>query len=153
MIPMHQVQSQLRNIGFNANVRARQEISLLPKILMPGEIIEKVITGTYVSFVSLFVATNKRLLVVDKKFGSLIVEDIPYDMIGEVQYKQTPFKCQMTIYTGSKNLQLNSYHKAKTIAFCEYLEKRMLEERALMMNGGHSRTWAQDHKEPLHRYQ
>jgi hypothetical protein len=116
MISPIQVRKQLDKIGIGNLPLCRAELKELPLLLIPGEEIESLLAGRYVSGYAIMVATNHRLLIVDKKFGGgLIFEDIPYDMIAEVQFVHTPLATQLTVHARSKQFLRRYCGVAKTL--------------------------------------
>ena len=90
---------QLKSLGKKPPFLARAEFKILPKLLLPGEKVEDLVVGIYVGTYALMVSTDSRLIIIDKMPGALVTEDIPYDMIAEVEYHRTAFKTEAIIYT------------------------------------------------------
>src|SRR5690349_14341378 len=86
MVTLKEVEKQLTAIGANNRYWGRAEIIELQHILVPGEQIKAHLTGRYQGGFANFVATDQRLLLVDKKLFYLTVEDMRYDMIAEVDF-------------------------------------------------------------------
>src|SRR5689334_21296733 len=87
MASLKSVEKQLKNIHFNTHAWGKAEISELPNILLDDEKIFECVNGTYEGGFALLVATNLRLLLVDKKpLKYLTVEDLRFDMINQIDY-------------------------------------------------------------------
>lgn len=115
MVSKESVEGQLVRIGFNLRgLINRAEVNELPKILLPDEEIYECVTGYYEGGVALLVATNVRVLLVDKKpFNYLTVEDVRFDMINEMDYSHRLMGAQISISVGSKNLVFRSYNQPR----------------------------------------
>ena len=98
MISMPSVQRQLIDAGFKNRFFGWSAIRQLPNIMVEDEIIEKVISGVYEAGYALVIATNRRILFLDKKPASFVVEEVAYDMVSEVEYRINPFSAHITIH-------------------------------------------------------
>ena len=80
-----EIAEALQASGGDRTVFTKWEFRALPSILVDGELPEMVVSGRYNSSNGILVATDRRLLFVDKGFlGSLQVEDFPYSTIQSV---------------------------------------------------------------------
>ena len=95
-----EIQSQIKNLAGFESFLGRKEIKELPSILWEDEKVENIIQGTYNNGNGVLVATNIRLVFVDKGllFG-LKVEDFPYDKISSIQYETGILMGKLTIFT------------------------------------------------------
>jgi Bacterial PH domain len=109
------VKSQLIRIGFNTSGWTNKaEVRELPHILLPDEEIYECVNGYYEGGFALLVATNVRVLLVDKKpFNFLTVEDLRFDMINEIDYSHRLRTAYISISAGNKNLKFRSYNQAR----------------------------------------
>ena len=68
MVSAESVNEQLKKVGFNINALANKaELRELPNIILPDEEIFECTNGYYEGGFALLVATNIRVLLVDKK--------------------------------------------------------------------------------------
>ncbi|HET8991575.1 MAG TPA: PH domain-containing protein [Candidatus Saccharimonadales bacterium] len=114
MVSKKEVTRQLKALGFNYMGWGRSEISELPHIILPDEEIYECVNGIYIGGFALLVATNIRVLLVDKKpLSFLTVEDMRYDMISEMDYSHRLFGADISISSGDKTLHFKSYNKPR----------------------------------------
>lgn len=114
MVSKNEVTRQLKALGFNSVGWGRSEISELPNIILPDEEIYECVNGMYVGGFALLVATNVRVLLVDRKpLSFLTVEDMRYDMISEMDYSHRLFGADINISSGDKTLHFKSYNKPR----------------------------------------
>lgn len=114
MVSTQSVEDQLKRIGFSAHSWGRTEVSELPSILLEDEEIYECVNGIYEGGFALCVATNVRVLLVDKKpLKYLTVEDLRFDMINEIDYSHRLMGAQISISAGSKNLKFRSYNQPR----------------------------------------
>ena len=114
MVSKESVDEQISKLGFNLHGWGRAELQELPDILLPGEEIYELVNGLYEGGFALVVATDVRLLLIDKKpMKFLTVEDIRFDMISEIDYSHRLLGAQIHISTGYKDLNFRSYNQPR----------------------------------------
>jgi hypothetical protein len=99
MVQLSVIDAQLTKLGIKKTFFSKPEIKELQHILMDGEDIVKCVAGRYHGGFALLVATERRLLLIDKKPLYLTVEDIRYDMISEVDMNTRLFDSSISLYT------------------------------------------------------
>lgn len=105
------------------------EVRELQQIIMPNEQIKFCISGRYEGGFALICATDLRLLLVDKKFMYLTIEDIRYDMIVEVDYNYRMFEANIRVITPNKILSFVSTKKQPLRNATQYVQQRVMELR------------------------
>lgn len=123
------VQKQLRAIGADKFYWGKAERGELHKIMIPGEIIEHIQHGHYESGFATLVATNHRLLLVDKKPFFLIVVDLRYDMIAEVDYGHNIIAATMQIRSSGKDFHFQSFNQQKLRDMTSFIQLKIVEMR------------------------
>lgn len=130
MVSRKVVEEQLRRIGCNIRFWGRSEVNELGRILLDDEIIAECVNGEYSNGFALLVATNHRVLLVDKKpMLYLTVEDLRFDMITEFNYSHRMLNATVRFYTANKTLQFTSWNQARLRRLLEYIQQRVLEMR------------------------
>jgi hypothetical protein len=83
------IKQRIKNLGYNdfTIFLGRKEINQLPDILFEDEVFENIAIGQLESNTVALVATNKRLIFIDKGFLQLQVKDYRYDKISSVEYE------------------------------------------------------------------
>lgn len=126
MPTLQEVKQQANKLDGVSKFLSRKEINELPKILWENEAVENMAQGTYNNGSGLLVASNKRLLFIDKGWFSLKVEDFPYDKISSIQYETGMLSGSITIYcSGNKAAISNIIPKQKCRDFAEYIRARI----------------------------
>lgn len=120
------------------NILSYFELNELPKLLLPGEQIEGVISGFYSVGPATLCVTSERLLLVDKKFIRLIIEDIRFDSLGEIQYSQQLFLSSVRLIFAGQTLQFRSFYRRELRAFIQYVQFKTLKENATDSNPVHT---------------
>lgn len=130
MVSMVDIKQQLKATGFSNKFWGWSAIRELPSILGNDEVIQQAMSGTYEGGHALLIATNRRMLFLDKKPLSFVVEDVPYDMISEVEYTVNLFNTKIMVHCISKNISVNTINGSCARKFVNYVENRVAHLRA-----------------------
>lgn len=129
MVTLQEVEKQLEAIGANSKFWGRAEIVELQHILVPGERVQACLNGRYQGGFATFVATDQRLLIVDKKLFSLAIEDMRYDMISEVDFGAQLLSGTIKVCTPTKNLTFTTYKPQVLRQVTSYIQQRVMQVR------------------------
>lgn len=128
MVTRQSIEAQLKKIGFNERAWGRQEIKELPNVILPDEEIFECVNGVYEGGFALLVATDVRVLLIDKKpLNYLTVEDLRFDMINEIDYNHRAFGAYVDITTGNRELKFRSYNRERLRKLISHVQHRMAE--------------------------
>ena len=117
-----------QKIGFGGGRFNQAEIKELENILLPDETIYECVNGYYEGGVALLVATDIRVLLIDKKpMGFLNVDDVRFDMISDIDYSHRIVGAQININCGMRNLLFKSYNQARLRKAIGHIQQRMSE--------------------------
>jgi hypothetical protein len=108
MVHISIIEAKLAKLGFKTTMWFKPEVKELQNILMDNEDIIGCVAGRYFGGFALLVATDRRILLIDKKLPYISVEDIRYDMISEIDYSAQMFDSTITIFTVNKQHRFNS---------------------------------------------
>lgn len=126
MIHKDEVGDQLKRLGVNFQFWCRPEIRELPNILFENEQLQHVLIGRYEGGFALFCATDRRVLLVDKKPFYLTLEDIRYDMISDVQYNHRLIDATVRLGTVHKTVAFKGYNHIKLRNFTSYIQEQVM---------------------------
>lgn len=130
MISKQAVDEQLKQIGCNFKFWGRSEVNELGRILMEDEIIAECVNGQYSNGFAMLVATNHRVLLIDKKpLLYLTVEDLRFDMITEFNYNHRLLDATINLFTANKTLTFTSWNQHRLRKLMEYTQAHVLEMR------------------------
>jgi hypothetical protein len=128
MVTKDSIEKQLKRIDFNYHGWGRTEARELPNIILPDEEILDCVNGFYEGGFALVVATDVRVLLVDKKpLNYLTVEDLRFDMINEIDYSHRLLGAKITISTGPKTLRFTSLNQPRLRKLIGHVQHRMAE--------------------------
>lgn len=126
MPTLEEIQEQIRATEDPNQFLGRREVKELPNILWEDESVEKIVRGLYNNHIGILVATNKRLVFVDKgTFGRLTVEDFPYDKISSIQYETGWMFGKVTIFTSGNKAVIEQLLKKEAREFGDYVRARV----------------------------
>lgn len=124
------IQKQLRKLKFGGNIWNQAELRELPHIIHEDETISECVNGFYEGGVALLVATEMRVLLIDKKpLNYLTVEDLRFDMINEIDYCHRLMGAYITISTGSKTLKFSSFNKTRLRRLINLVQEHMSQHK------------------------
>lgn len=126
MVDAAEVNRQLKRLGVKFQFWCRPEIRELPKILFEDEQLQHVLIGYYEGGFALICATDKRVLLVDKKPFYLTIEDIRYDMISDVQYNHRLINATVRLGTVHKTISFTGYNHVKLRNFTSYIQELVM---------------------------
>ena len=129
MISSQQIDKQLKKVGCHYTVWGSSEVAELANILMDGEEIAVAVNGYYEGGFGLLIATNYRVLIVDKKPFVLNVEDLRYEMITEVTYGARFLIADMHISIPTRMIYFNSWAMTKLHTAMRYIQSHVLQAR------------------------
>ena len=102
----------------------------MPKLLWEDELPERAVQGFYEKGQGLLVATNKRLIFIDKGLLSMRVEDFPYDKITSIQYSTGFVFGEITIYASGNKAVIKQVAKDQVRDFAEWVRARISAPKA-----------------------
>jgi hypothetical protein len=130
MVSVESVEKQLKRLKFNVHGWGRSEVRELHRIVMEGEEIYECVNGMYEGGFALLVATDSRVLLIDKKpLNYLTVEDLRFDMINELDYSHRLLGAHITISAGSKSLTFKSYNQPRLRKLITHVQHCMAESK------------------------
>lgn len=112
----------------------RAEVKELCNVLHEDETISEATNGYYEGGFSLLVATNQRLLLVDRKPMFLTLDSIAYSMIQEVSFNYRLLNSTIHIYTTNKCLDFNSWHHSQIRSILNHTQAAMRQDRPPQYN-------------------
>ena len=138
---------RLRRLGAVNSFLGRAEVNSLHSVMREGELVEYAISGWYESDrdakgYGMLVATNQRLIIFDKVFTQIFVEDIPYDMIAEIDYGMGPINGCLSVMARTQKFTFKSIKNHRLLTMARLLEQKNSEYHFPgAQNYGPSRAW------------
>lgn len=129
MISLQDVESRLANAGLKNRYWGRAEVRELTNIILPDEAVLHALNGRYEGGSALLVATDRRLLLVDKKPMFLNLQDVRYDMIAEVDYFARLLDATVSIRTFNKLMKFTTMRQNSLRRLTSAVQQAVMELR------------------------
>jgi hypothetical protein len=124
---MQVIESQLKAIGADFRFWGRAEKHELRHILVDGEVIHHCLNGRYEGGFAMLCATDRRLLLIDKKPLYLTVEDVRYDMVSEVDFNHRLIDATVKVCTVNKTVRFTSLRNGDLRKLTAFVQDRVME--------------------------
>jgi hypothetical protein len=125
------IEDALSRIDGVSRFLGRREVKELPNILWEDELPERIAQGLYKNGSGILVATNKRLIFVDKGLlWGLRVEDFPLDKISSIEYQTGIMFGRIIIYASGNKADIEQVDKKSVRDFAEYVRARITKATA-----------------------
>lgn len=120
------IEARLGELRFRHSRWFRAEIAELQHILMDNEKIIALACGRYFGSFALLVATNQRLLLIDKRVFFMNYEDTRYDMISEIDFNSQFYCATLSVFTVNKTHKFTSWkYKHQLREITNYIQNRV----------------------------
>jgi hypothetical protein len=117
MVHLSIIEARLNKLDVKPSRWYKPELKELQDILVDNEDIIALVPGRYFGGYALLVATDLRLLLIDKRTFFLSLEDIRYDMISEVDFSSRLLDCTVQIFS------VNKLHRFTSRKYRQHLKK------------------------------
>lgn len=121
------VRRELKQLGVSWFGMSTMESAYLPTIIHPDEHIGGVVYGRHPDGFAMMVATDRRILFIDRKPLFENEDEITYDVVSGVSYGHAGLGSTVTLHTRIKDYPIRSYNRKCAHGFVEYIEERCLE--------------------------
>ncbi len=135
MVALDIVDAQLAKVGMRNRYFGRPEVRELCHIMAPGEVIQHAVNGQYEGGFAMLVATDRRILLIDKKPWFLTMEDVRYDMVSEVDFYARLLDSSVTLVTVGKKLTFRGWRQERLRDMVRYIQQRVMDLHQ------HERNW------------
>src|SRR5665213_1318978 len=120
------IEARIGELRFRSSRWFQAEISELQHILMDHEKIIALACGRYFGSFALLVATDQRLLLIDKRVFFMNYEDTRYDMISEIDFNSQFYSATLTVFTINKTHKFTSMkYKRQLREITNYVQNRV----------------------------
>ena len=122
------VQSELRKRGAVAYNMWLPETHFLPRLLHKDEHIMGSVYGKYKGGRGVLVATDQRVLFLDKKPLFMHVDELTYMIIGGITFTKTLIIGYVTVHSRLGDYTLRTFNQKNAANFVDYIETRCLQQ-------------------------
>ncbi len=121
------IRKELIEAGVSPIGMIKAEARYLPHVIHEDEEIGGVITGWYENGSAMLIATNRRIVFLDKKPIYTTKEEVTYDVVSGVRVDVGGISTVVTLHTRIKDFVLKYCNPSSARKFIQYVEKRQLE--------------------------
>lgn len=120
------IQNELRNAGATLYGLMKDESRHLPNIVRPDEHIAAIAYGRYTKGSCMMVATDSRVLFLDKKPLFTFFDEIMYDIVSGVACSVQGYFAAVTLHTRFNDFNIRFVNLNAARKFVDYIEKRRI---------------------------
>ncbi len=121
------VWKELRDLGVSRVALHTEEGRYLPHVIHDGEHIGGITYGWTNGSFSMLVATDRRVIFIDKKPLFIDEDEITYDVVSGVDYGSTGLDSTVKLHTRVKDYVMHTLNGACARGFVSYIESRAIE--------------------------
>lgn len=130
MVHISVIEARMSQLGIKLSRWFQAEAKELQHILFDHEKIIAAVPGRYFGGYALLVATDHRVLLIDKRTLFMNIEDIRYDMISETDFNSRMVDATLRIFTLNKQHRFTSAkYKRQLRDLTNYIQQRIMEMR------------------------
>jgi hypothetical protein len=121
------IKKELRDLGLTGLGLLRLESRYLPHIIHPDEHIGGVVCGYNDNGFAMLVATDRRIIFLDKKPLFVEEDEVNYKVVSGVKFSHAGIGSVVTLHTRIKDYAVRTLNQKTARNFVEYIESRSLE--------------------------
>lgn len=121
------IKNRLRELGLNRYELWSSESRYLPHVIHPEEHIGGVVFGYKEGSLVMMVATDQRVMILDKKPLFVNKDELNYDMLGGVRFTHAGIGSTVTLHTRIEEHSLVTFNKTAAERFVSYIEAMSLD--------------------------
>jgi hypothetical protein len=130
-VPKEQIDQQLKSVKQFEMFFTKKEVQYLPEVIREGETIHGMVSGMYEGNTWLVVATDQRLLFLDKgMLYGLKQAEIPLSSISSIQHKTGMLFGTLGVTTSNADKKVDNIDKQATVYFAELLSGLIRSSKA-----------------------
>ena len=135
------ITATVQSLGADRYDLVLPETHTLPLVIRPSELIEGVVYGRYQYNQAghtdigrgMLVATNERILLLDKKPLFVRCEEIPYRAVSGITYSRVWPTGNVTLHTKIGDIRLRTFNQRCAQSFTQAIEAELFEDSRGMM--------------------
>lgn len=125
----YRINKELRDLGVSSFAMMRMATHHLPNIIHPDEKIGGVVYGHYEGGHGMLVATDRRIIFLDRKPLYANQEFVNYDVVSGVHHSYSGFGSTVTLHTRIRDFVIHTYNEDCAQNFVNFLEDRIIEHQ------------------------
>lgn len=130
------IQRELIRAGVTLYGLIKSESRYLPRIIHEDEHIEAVVYGQHHSSSAMIVATDRRIIYLDKKPMALFMDEVTYDVVSGIEFEVHTLFGSVTLHTAVTNYEIKYANIHCAEKFAAYIEEQRINRENLIAAGG-----------------
>jgi hypothetical protein len=122
------VRAQLLDVGASKLSLYRMDSRYVPHIIHPDETIKGTVYGRFESGNAMLIATDRRVIFLDKKPMYVNEDEVTYNIVSGVDFGHVGIGATVTLHTRVKDYKIRTLNEACAKNFVSYIESRCLEQ-------------------------
>jgi hypothetical protein len=121
--------NELKGLGVTKYGLMRSEVNELPLILHDDEHLKGVVYGRHDDGFAILVATDRRVMFIDKKPFFVKADEVTYDLVGGVSRSKVWLFEIVTLHTRIGDYKIRTMNFVSARHFIDFIEHRCLEHK------------------------
>lgn len=128
-LPNHEdrITAELKGLGVSKFALGRMESRYLPQIIHADEHLGGVVYGHHEDGYAMLVATDKRVIFLDRKPFYVNEDEISYDIVSGINFSHAGVGSTVTLHTRIREYAFRTFNRKCAQQFVRYIEQRSLE--------------------------
>lgn len=118
---------ELKKLGMTRQGLATMESQYLPNVIGKDEHICGVLYGFHQDGYAMLVATDKKVIFLDKKPMFINEDEISYFVVSGIRLNRAGFGSVVTLHTRIKDFKIRTFNKRCADGFMRYIESRIAQ--------------------------
>lgn len=123
----NRIRSELRKAGVTPWGLLLSESRYLPQVIHPDEHIGGVVYGRHEAGTVMLIATDRRVIFLDKKPLFINEDDLTYDVVSGVSFGHAGIGSTVALHTRIKDYTIRTLNSRAAERFVQFIELRCLE--------------------------
>lgn len=121
------ITKELKALGITSYGLLKMETRQLPRILHDNEHVQGIVYGHHVNGSAMLVATDRRVMFIDKKPFFMNSDEVTYDIVSGVSYGKVGLFATVNLHTRIGDYKIRTMNARSARIFIDFIEQRCLE--------------------------
>ena len=126
------IHRELVQAGVTVYGLMKSESRYLPRVIHEDEHIHGVVYGQHHNSSAMLVATDRRIIYLDKKPMALFMDEVTYDVISGIEFEIHTFFASVTLHTAVANYDIKYANIHCAEKFTSYIEEQRVKREKLL---------------------
>jgi len=123
----HRIRRELLDAGITSYGLMKSESRFLPKVIHLDEHVEAIVYGQHKSSSAMLVATDARIIFLDKKPMALFLDEVSYEVVSGIEFEIHTIFATLILHTPVKNYDIRFANLRCAANFARHIEHEKLK--------------------------